>query len=70
MDQQAFNHEYFLQNVYMIDYDDGILSIQFKDSSVIEYNIDSTKFKAFSHPWLTKNITTTGLISAGVRIDQ
>lgn len=63
MKTQADN---FLVTIHRISNDEnGNLGIEFKDGSVVDYNIDSCQFKLFTNPMTEKNIIKTGDIGHG-----
>ena len=61
--------EDFLYTILRISNNEkGNLRIEFKDRSVVDYNIDSCKFKLSTKPMAEKNITKTGSIEHGVEM--
>jgi len=68
METQAEN---FLDTILRISNDEeGNIGIEFKDGSVIDYNIDSCRFKLFTKPMTKENITKNGNIGHGAYMDE
>lgn len=53
--------EKFLENILGVSSnDDTLVTLEFRDGSVVEFDINSLKFKTFTAPMTTKNIVKEG----------